>query len=72
MPYSLNRFCAGCRRVTEFRSHDNRELWCTACGWLRYGGAAAAAAVSSSPRRRRRVGVYAAGTWLDRSQPPDN
>jgi hypothetical protein len=84
--YSVIRHCDACRREVEFRSDDNREWWCRTCGYLRYGPLGGAqdrakaepGVITRGPltvslhRRSRRREVVAAGTFLDRSQPPDN
>jgi hypothetical protein len=84
--YAAALACDCCRRDGEFRSVDGREWWCRDCGYLRYGPASSAqdrgpaepGMITRRPltvslgRRSRRREVVAAGTWLDRSQPPDN
>jgi hypothetical protein len=84
--YTAALACDCCRRDGEFRSVDGRQWWCRTCGYLRYGplggaqdrGPAEPGMITRGPltvslgRRSRRREVVAAGTFLDRSQPPDN
>ena len=81
--YSAARPCDCCRRDGEFRSVDGPAM---VVPHLRYGALSGAqdrekadpGMITRGPltvslhRRSRRREVVAAGTFLDRSQPPDN
>ena len=84
--YSVIRFCDGCHRDSEFNSTDGRQWQCQTCAYRCYGPLTAAqdretgrpGPITRGPltirlyRRTPRREVCAAGTFLDRSQPPDN